>query len=145
MNGRRLLLSGSDRRRLAAQAVAAFPEECCGILVGRQFDESDTVVSRLVATANESDDRERRFEIAPREILSAVRGSRATGEQIVGFYHSHPDGSARLSSVDRKHAWPGVSYLIVAEGGAVASWRCGADGAIETEMVVDAAPSEPHP
>jgi proteasome lid subunit RPN8/RPN11 len=144
MSDWRLFLSGADRRRLAVRAVAAFPEECCGILVGRRRCENDTVVSRLVATANVSRERERRFEIAPREVLRVERGSRAAGEQIVGFYHSHPRGGGRLSSVDREHAWPGASYLIVAQGGALASWRCRADGTVVSEVIADTDPREPR-
>ena len=38
---------------------------------------------------------------------------RAAGQEIVGYYHSHPDHPARPSAFDTEHAWPWYSYLIV--------------------------------
>jgi proteasome lid subunit RPN8/RPN11 len=47
--------------------------------------------------------------------------------QLVGFYHSHPDGAAVPSPFDREAAWPWYSYLIVpvrgGAAGSVRSWR----------------------
>jgi len=36
---------------------------------------------------------------------------------LVGFYHSHPDGSAQPSRVDVDSAWPRMAYLIVGVNG----------------------------
>ena len=35
------------------------------------------------------------------------------GLSVVGFYHSHPDASARPSEFDRSRAWPFYSYIII--------------------------------
>jgi proteasome lid subunit RPN8/RPN11 len=41
------------------------------------------------------------------------RLAREAGEDIVGFYHSHPDHSARWSETDFNEAhWYGCSYVI---------------------------------
>jgi proteasome lid subunit RPN8/RPN11 len=60
-----------------------------------------------------------RYAIDPRELLRAERIARGRGEQIVGFYHSHPDHPARWSPTDLAEAhWLGCSYVItrVAQG-----------------------------
>ncbi|MCI1749339.1 MAG: Mov34/MPN/PAD-1 family protein [Acidipropionibacterium sp.] len=35
----------------------------------------------------------------------------------MGFYHSHPDHPAIPSDYDRDHAFPGLSYIVVAVEG----------------------------
>jgi proteasome lid subunit RPN8/RPN11 len=45
---------------------------------------------------------------------------------VLGVYHSHPDHPPAPSAFDREHAWPWLSYVIVAVGqgraGDVKSW-----------------------
>ncbi|MDH3403526.1 MAG: M67 family metallopeptidase, partial [Acidobacteriota bacterium] len=116
MRRRRLLLSAAHRRLLVAAARGAAPEECCGILVGRR-SAGAAVVTRVVAGENAGlRDRERRYEIDPRLLLAAWRAARAAGEDVVGFYHSHPGGRCRPSAGDAAAALPGMSYVIVAPG-----------------------------
>ncbi len=57
--------------------------------------------------------RERRYVIDPREILSMEKEMRGTGQEILGFYHSHPNHPAEPSEFDRSHAWPWYSYVIL--------------------------------
>lgn len=108
-------------------AAAGYPEECCGILLGTT-DGDEVCVLRVVAVDNErGESRHNRFVIGPEAVLAAQRAGRAEGLEIVGYYHSHPDHPARPSDFDREHAWPGLSYLIVAVAGGrpseVRSWR----------------------
>jgi proteasome lid subunit RPN8/RPN11 len=137
MNPRRLLLPVAERGVLRRRATESFPEECCGILVGRFRGENETLVSQLVPVANVSADRDQRYAIDPLDVLSVHRWARRTGETIVGFYHSHPVGRCRPSRRDRRSAWPNASYLIVTPEGGLASWRCAAGGSFESEAVVD--------
>ncbi len=132
-------LSASDLTRIRAHGEAAYPEECCGILVGRTEpaagDNGDAVVSvaRLVGAENEreNENRHNRYLIPPEVILRTEREARADGLDVVGYYHSHPDHPSRPSDFDRDHAWPGYSYLIVSvrEGRArdERSWRLSDD------------------
>ncbi|HTP27323.1 MAG TPA: Mov34/MPN/PAD-1 family protein, partial [Anaeromyxobacteraceae bacterium] len=47
------------------------------------------------------------------ELVRIASAARERGEDIVGFYHSHPDHPARWSQTDLAEAhWPGCSYLI---------------------------------
>lgn len=105
----------------------AYPEEGCGVLLGR--DRAGVRdVERVIPFDNRREDaRERRYLIAPEQLLAADRESRAQGLDVIGVFHSHPDHPARPSAFDLEHAWPYYSYLIVSlEQGRIAdatSWR----------------------
>ena len=110
-----LVLSAGLRRKIAAEGAAAYPNECCGILIGRDVS-GRRLVERLEPGQNvfEADERYHRFSIDPRLQIKAEREAEAEGRVVLGFYHSHPDHPARPSEYDREHAWPFYSYVIVA-------------------------------
>src|SRR5436305_1063787 len=65
-----------------------------------------------------------RYNIDPKDLVRIQREGRERGEDIVGFYHSHPDHPAHWSSTDLAEAhWFGCSYVItsVAKGKAEAT------------------------
>ena len=91
----------------------AYPEEGCGLLVGRESG-GERRVERVVGTENlDPGARERRYVIAPEEFLAAERRARDDGLEVLGFFHSHPDHPARPSAFDLERAWAYYSYLIV--------------------------------
>ena len=110
-----LVLSAGLRRKIEAEGAAAYPNECCGILIGRDVV-GQRLVERLLPGQNvfEADERYHRFSIDPRLQIKAEREAEAEGRVVLGFYHSHPDHPARPSEYDREHAWPFYSYVIVA-------------------------------
>ncbi len=123
-----LLLPSASRARIGRHAARAYPEECCGILLGRGRRVED-----VVATANAAAcARRRRYRIPTAALLEVHRRSRRTEREVVGYYHSHPDRAARPSDDDLEQAWPQASYLIVAvAAGRVAeirSWRLNETG-----------------
>lgn len=123
-----LKLSDEDLAEIYAHGRATYPEECCGVMIGRRDGESFEVTELLAArNEREAANRHNRFLISPEVLLAAQRGARERGLEVLGYYHSHPDHPARPSDFDREHAWPGTSYLIVSvRGGEVAdcrSWR----------------------
>lgn len=72
------------------------------------------MVTRAHACANLAEDPKRRYVIAPQDLIASQRAARESGQQIVGFYHSHPDSAAEPSPTDRHLAcWPECSYFIV--------------------------------
>lgn len=115
-----LVLSDALRRQVESEGAAAYPNECCGILIGRDVDagagRKERVVERLEPGTNvfEADEQYHRFSIDPRQQIKAERAAAAEGKVVLGFYHSHPDHPARPSEYDREHAWPFYSYVIVA-------------------------------
>src|SRR5688572_13030762 len=127
----RLVITPRHLQTIGRHAAMSYPEECCGVLIGKP-QASTTMVERVLSVGNERDEsRHNRFLISPSTVLAAHKEARALGLEIVGYYHSHPDHPARPSDFDREHAWPGVSYLIVSvQSGKVAdarSWRLSDD------------------
>jgi proteasome lid subunit RPN8/RPN11 len=127
----RVVINPADLEAVRRHAEAAYPEECCGFLLGLAGGAS-TAVERVVPVGNErQDSRHNRFLIHPETVLAAHKEARGLGLDVVGYYHSHPDHPAQPSEFDREHAWPGLSYVIVAvrngKSAEARSWRLSDD------------------
>jgi proteasome lid subunit RPN8/RPN11 len=126
-----LVLTKSQTSQIEAEGAQAYPNECCGIMIGRDVSDgacTRRIVDRLEPMANVFDpaQQRRRFAVDPLALMRAEKSAAAEGRLVIGFYHSHPDHPARPSEFDREHAWPFYSYVIVsiANGQAVdmTSW-----------------------
>jgi proteasome lid subunit RPN8/RPN11 len=109
-----LLLTQQQKQQIESDGVAAYPNECCGIIYGRIVDRK-RIVDELETVPNDFEPGEQyhRFSITPATLMKAEK--KCTGGKLVlGFYHSHPDHPARPSEYDRVHGWPFYSYVIVA-------------------------------
>ncbi len=124
----------------------AYPNECCGILVGKvkaKADDDGKEVMEAAKVSNLRTDPEKadrllprdsaeleternRFLIDPKEQMGIEKDARERGLEVLGYYHSHPDHPARPSDYDRDHGWPWYSYVIlnVSQGkpGEMTSW-----------------------
>jgi len=91
-----------------------YPYECCGVLRGHFADDaSKTVTCNARAGNTREDSPHNRYHIDPKELIRIQREGRERGEDIVGFYHSHPDHPARWSTTDLAEAhWFRCSYVI---------------------------------
>jgi proteasome lid subunit RPN8/RPN11 len=101
---------------IAAAARTAYPEECCGLLVGRRLDDGSIVVSGIEPSPNVAAAARRRdrFEVDPGLRLRLMRRLAGSGDAIVGHYHSHPDHPALPSAHDRAMAFePDLVWVIV--------------------------------
>lgn len=118
-------------------AVAGSTVEICGVLIGRRAPQ--LVVHRIMAGHNAHPLPQQHFLLDAQTLLAADAQARATGDEIVGFYHSHPKGGALPSPHDRRDAWPGYVYLIVAvEQGVpryLCAWICRSDGRFQPEPI----------
>lgn len=108
-----ILMSSGVRGAISRLAGAAWPEEGCGVLCGRQ-DGGQVHLLSVHACRNVAADRRRRFELEPLDYLAAERAALAAGQEVVGIWHSHPDGRAVPSETDREMAWGGWCYVIAA-------------------------------
>lgn len=118
-----LEIPGTALAAILKAAAEAWPCECCGVLVGSR-EKGRIRVTRAVAARNVARDRGRAFEVDPRTLLATHRESREAGEEILGPFHSHPDGSALPSRTDASRAvGVGECWLIVPVKGGTASIR----------------------
>lgn len=100
---------------------SAYPEECCGALLGR-VESLCRQVSVALQLDNASEaERRRRFRIDPDAYRRAESAAATEGLELVGFYHSHPDHPARPSAYDLEHALPWHSYVVLAVAGGAAA------------------------
>src|ERR1700678_673006 len=111
-----LKLTRSEYFALRQHGERTHPHECCGVLLGNfvDGDASAKAVSRIVRCGNtRQDSPQNRYHIDPKELIRIQREGRERGEDIVGFYHSHPDHPAQWSVTDLAEAhWFGCSYVI---------------------------------
>lgn len=122
-----LVLPHEVRGEIESWIRTGYPEETCGLLVGR-FHNGRTETARAIQAKNLNRQRARdRYELDPADFLAADLGAREAGLEIVGVWHSHPDHPAEPSETDRAAAWEGWSYVIVEVTrtgvAAVRSWR----------------------
>jgi proteasome lid subunit RPN8/RPN11 len=100
--------------QLRRHGEETYPHECCGVLLGYMRDGAAKIVTRAVPCVNTREDSPQdRYNIDPKELIRIQREGNERGEEIVGFYHSHPDHPARWSQTDLAEAfWFGCSYVI---------------------------------
>jgi proteasome lid subunit RPN8/RPN11 len=107
-------ISAGDLLAIREHASRGYPEEICGMLIGRDADGWGRVIARVLSIDNSrEDERGRRYVITADALRGAERTAANDGLDVVGFYHSHPDHPAEPSAYDREHAWPWYTYMIV--------------------------------
>jgi proteasome lid subunit RPN8/RPN11 len=109
-----LKLGKSQYDALRRHGEETYPDECCGVLLGQMEDDGVRTVSSTARAGNtRTDSAHNRYNIDPKDLIRIQREGRERGEDIIGFYHSHPDHPARWSSTDLAEAhWFGCSYVI---------------------------------
>jgi desampylase len=99
--------------------------EQCGLLLGWTAG-SLTHATIHEACGNDASEPACRYAIGTHAYLHAERRGRRLGLDVIGVYHSHPEGEATPSQIDAELAWPNTAYLIVALRGrslSVAAWH----------------------
>jgi len=94
---------------MIAHARADFPNECCGMLGGR--DGEATSVIRVANSAASP----LRYEMDPQEQYNALKSIEDDGGELLAIYHSHTKSAAYPSQTDVNQAvaWPDQIYVIV--------------------------------
>jgi proteasome lid subunit RPN8/RPN11 len=102
-------IEGSVSQQILDQARREPNVECCGMLAGY-----DVVISRVFPAMNAARNPATGYEIAPKELFHLTREIRAAGLQLLGIYHSHPNGKNEPSARDIEQAYyPDVAYFII--------------------------------
>ena len=109
--------------QLRHEAEKAAPNECCGLLLGR---EGVIAAARPVRNVHRAP--RTHFEIDPQALIDAHRAARQGGPEVIGYYHSHPHGPARPSATDRAMAHGDGRVWAIIGGGEITFWRDEVDG-----------------
>ena len=81
--------------QIVAHAREERPNECCGLLIGTAEVVEDAVRARNVRRSPT------KFQVAPADQFAAIRRARSSGLEVIGAYHSHPNGPSGPSETDR--------------------------------------------
>lgn len=158
----RLTLTAEQVATLRSHAERAYPQECCGLMMGTAIAPDHKKLVAVWAVENTwsediahdlQDDptltAARRYAIAPQVMLEAMRAAHRQGLDVIGIYHSHPDQPARPSECDRRLAWPGYSYVIlsVMQGQTqdLQSWQLDQTAQFQPEAIVLSPPQPATP
>ena len=117
--------------RISSEAERAFPEEACGLLLGR-----DGRIEQVAPARNVHSTARSHFEIDPQALIDAHRAARKGGAQVLGYYHSHPSGPAEPSATDRQMAVGDSRIWAIAGESGVAFWRDDEDGFTALSYIV---------
>ena len=97
---------------MITHALEKDPEECCGLLMGR--DRAATASRRVT---NTHENRVSRYMMDPLEVMKVEREADALGEDLVAIYHSHTYTQGYPSETDVKSAvesgWSDRHYVLV--------------------------------
>jgi proteasome lid subunit RPN8/RPN11 len=108
-----LKIGSKEYDALRQHGEETYPHECCGVLLGQMREDERVVISIARCGNMRTDSPQNRYHIDPRELVRIQRQGRERGEDIIGFYHSHPDHPPLWSSTDLAEAhWFGCSYVI---------------------------------
>ena len=125
-----VVLNREQLQFITNHAQSAYPEECCGFLIGTAI--MGKWVRRVLPVPNSiHESRTNRYSIDPVEIVRAYEAAQRESLDLLGIYHSHPDAPTQPSQIDRQFAWPTYTYLIVSvENGVVkevGAWQLSKD------------------
>lgn len=124
-------LSPAAHAAMLRAAAAATPREACGLLLGE-----GTHIAAATVADNVHPRPLTRFEIDPVALVAAHRAARAVGPQVLGCWHSHPNGLDRPSATDREQAAGDGRVWAIVAGGAVSLWADRAEGFAALPYVV---------
>jgi proteasome lid subunit RPN8/RPN11 len=133
-----IIIEKSAETIMNDDAIKAFPDECCGFMLGREDGAGNRVVSSVLPINNSArENRRRRFEISPRDYLKGEQHAMDHHVELLGIYHSHPNHPAIPSEHDRVAAQPWFSYVIISVGEDevkdIRSWRLNSNSQFDEE------------
>ncbi len=106
-----LKIRGSDLADILRRCREGFPQEVCGIMVGKKDGRSflcDHVLPEENADASPYG-----FRIKPEELLKVYRHADEVGMELVGIYHSHPAPPSPSNTDLGFMKWSAPVWLIV--------------------------------
>ncbi|NKB88775.1 MAG: hypothetical protein GKS06_11195 [Acidobacteria bacterium] len=112
---RRLRIEAATALEVVREARAAAPLETVGLLSGQEL----RIATRCHPLPNVATDATCRFLADPHAQFVAEQEIAAAGEYIVAIYHSHPNGDAGFSEIDKHFSsrWDCVHLVVGLSGG----------------------------
>ena len=109
-----IVLTKSQMDQINLHSEETYPRESCGLLVGQRV--GDWIqVCEVHRSENVAMEPTHRFEVNPQLRFDLERWLRKGSLELVGVYHSHPEGDALPSCTDIARAWePNLIWLITA-------------------------------
>ena len=111
----KITITDDVKAALEHHALKASPNECCGLLGGK-----DRLITTRYPLRNTAEKPETRYVAAPEELFAAMRQIRKAGQELLGIYHSHPRTAAFPSPTDVELAfYPEAIYFIISLTGEI--------------------------
>jgi proteasome lid subunit RPN8/RPN11 len=107
----RAVLPSHQHKALAEACLRNWPKETCGVLFG--FIQADAVyVDSFEVIRNVSPQPEKAFAFDPAEWVRIFFAAINQGKNMIGIFHSHPDGRLEPSSEDTRRRLQWSTYWI---------------------------------
>ncbi len=134
-------LPRSLAEQMAAEAARAIPEEACGVLVGQGNAITCTISIPNIASAPE-----RAFVLDPATLVQAISRIETSGQELIGFYHSHTQHDAQPSPTDiREWNYPDLLMVIISVASKkIAAWQVHGVDVTPVELVFGNTPAIPE-
>jgi len=110
-------------------ALAEYPDECCGIVIGKPDHPENDQIFRCTNIQNQLHEQDPKtyvrdartaYTIDPKELMRIMKQLVEQGLVIKLFYHSHPEHDAYFSEEDKRMAlfdneptYPDARYLVI--------------------------------
>ncbi|MEH6475379.1 MAG: M67 family metallopeptidase [Sneathiella sp.] len=93
-------MSSAQLEELRAHTLICMPQEACALLIGQREKSGNWQVSRVAVAKNIAERKEKFFEVDPALRIGLERDLRDQDDEIIGVFHSHPNGHAEPSKSD---------------------------------------------
>ena len=97
---------------MVAHAREAYPNECCGAMLG-VIDGDKRVRVAMQLENSFAGAQAARYELRPEDLLAADKSARERSMDLIGIYHSHPDCDAYFSRTDLQNSCPWYSFVVL--------------------------------
>jgi [CysO sulfur-carrier protein]-S-L-cysteine hydrolase len=149
-----VMISRQAFETMIAEAMRAFPFECCGFIIGAADDEVRPIRNvqnekHAADPASFPRDARTAYLMEPKEHLAVLQEIDRRKLKLKAVYHSHPDHEAYFSATDRAQAcsfdptepdYPETAYIVMSvrdgkfAGAAAFVWDTEQRGFVEAEL-----------
>jgi proteasome lid subunit RPN8/RPN11 len=98
---------------MVSHARSAYPDECCGAMLGAIDDGTKTVRIAVPLQNAFPGAKGARYELRQQDLLDADAEARRRGMELIGIFHSHPDCDAYFSKTDLENSCPWYSFVVL--------------------------------